>query len=108
MTDYAYVLADNATVPNAVDLGFDSGLVAIDAVGDLTPEVVPIDLDNGIYLLSKSGATLAQYKAAAGAFADRLGYVGRSHTAVYPAATVIPAVAPTPSALPDGSWTPAE
>lgn len=105
MTDYAYVLADNATVPNSIDLG--NGLVAIDGVGDLTPEVVLIDGENGIYLLSTGGATNAQYVAAAGAYAEKRGYQPARPGAKRNPITNDFGVSPTPAALPDGTWTPA-
>jgi hypothetical protein len=106
--DFGYIITQDETiVPNVMEAGFSSGLTIIDASGALTPEVVPVDIALGIYLVAKDGATLAQYRDACGAFAAKLGYAGRGQSGGRVAQTVIPEVAPAQTALDDGTWTPA-
>jgi hypothetical protein len=105
--DFGHIITqDEAIVPNVMEAGFASGLTLIDVSGALAPEVVPLDIGLGIYLVSKDGATLAQYRDACGTFAAKCGYVGRGEAGGRAVAATIPEVAPALTALDPGSWTP--
>lgn len=102
-TDFGYIITqDDAAVPNVFQVGLGSGLTLIDATGALAPAVVPLDVDVGIYLVAKDGATVAQLTAACGAYAAARGYNAR------PSVTTADAITLADTALAEGTWTPDE
>lgn len=100
-TDFGYIITqDDVVVPNVFQVGLGSGLTLIDATGALAPTVVPLDVDAGIYLVAKDGATAAQFAAACGAYAAARGHNARPSTDLANAITL------ADTALAEGTWTP--